>query len=135
MTNIDEIKQAIEQRAGVPASLLTGETAEEVIATAKALLAYKKETDAQRPRSMAEQFSDWMNAREGIEQPDTAAQALADIEKAARVEAGGYPMTRDAGEALYTSKADVKEQFAEWLGKKTAFDPFKSEDGWKPMFR
>lgn len=46
---IEELKQTIEQRTGVPASFLTGETAEENIAQAKALLAYKREAQQQRP--------------------------------------------------------------------------------------
>lgn len=37
--SIDEFKQTIEQRVGVPANHLTGETAEENIAQAKVLLA------------------------------------------------------------------------------------------------
>ncbi len=132
--NLEELKQTIEKQTGIPANLLTGETTEENIAQAKALLAYKREADAERPRTTAEQFSDWMNAQDGIEQPDIAGQALADIEEAARIEAGGYPMTRDAGEAHITIKGTAKEQFAEWIGKKTAYDPRKSADGWTPLF-
>lgn len=133
---LEELKQEIAERTGVPALLLTGETAEENIAQAKALLAYKRdaEADTQRPRSTTEQFTDWLTARDGIEQPDTAGQALADIEEQARVEAGGYPMTRDAGEANYTPSKNTKEQFAEWVSGRTAFDPFKTADGWKTLF-
>ena len=131
--NLEELKQTIEKQTGVPATLLNGETAEENIAQAKALLAYKREADKQRPRTTAEQFSDWMNAREGIEQPDIEGQALANIAEAARVEAGGYPMTRDAGEAQYTPKGDTKEDFAAWMNSKLSFNPFNT-DGWTPLF-
>ena len=147
---IEELKQQIEQRAGVPASLLTGETAEEVVARAKAVLAYKREHEAQRPKTAQEQFADWIGAQledkdrrtaellgRHYEAPpaDPAGAALAEVAEAYRVEAGGYPMTKDSGEV--TNMPDprpAREQFAEWFGQKTAFDPFKDADGWKNLF-
>ena len=48
--NIFDVKQQIEQRAGVPGILLTGETAEELIAEAKAYLALKKQKVAQEAK-------------------------------------------------------------------------------------
>ena len=97
---IEELKQTIEQRTGVPASFLTGETAEENIAQAKALLAYKREAQQQRPKTTAEQFSDWLGgqleerdrqtaAAFGLNyeapEKDPAGAALADIAEAVRV--------------------------------------------------
>lgn len=134
---LDVIKEMIEQRTGVPASLLTGETAEENIAQAKAILAYKREHEAQRPKSTREQFADWMDSRDGIEPQDEAGAALAEIEEAARVEAGGYPRIQDGGEIDTSNLPDgrpAREQFAEWLDKKTAFNPFKDSEGWEPLF-
>ena len=144
---IEELKQTIEQRTGVPASLLTGETAEENIAQAKAMLAYKRAYEQQRPKTAAEQFSDWLGgqleeknrqtaAAFGLhyEAPETdpAGAALADIAEAVRVEGGGYPMTRDGGEVTGLPDArPAREQFAEWIGQQMAFDPFKDADGWK----
>lgn len=146
---IEELKQQIEQRAGVPASLLTGETAEEVVARAKAILAYKREHEAQRPKTTQEQFAEWIGAqledkdRRTAEllgrhykatPADPAGAALAEVAEAYRVEAGGYPMTKDGGEG--TNMPDprpAREQFAEWFGQKTAFDPFKDADGWKTL--
>lgn len=131
--NIEELKQAIEQRAGVPASLLTGETAEENIALAKAFLAYKKEYAAKQPKSTREQFADWFNKQQGIEPQDTAAQALAEIEEQARIDAGGYPRIADGGNVLagghLPDGRPASEQFADWAGQQMAFNPFK-EDGW-----
>ena len=127
----EELKQEIAQRTGVPAVLLTGETAEENIAQAKALLAYKREADAQRPKSTAEQFSDWMKAQEGTDQPDTAGEALARIEEQARIDAGGYPSLQDGG-SVNVNLGDgrsTREQFTDWLADRTAFDPFKEADG------
>jgi len=133
---IEELKQAIEQRTGVPASLLTGETAEENIAQAKAMLAYKREHEQQRPKSTVEQFADWIGARlneEGTKK-DPAGEALADIEEAVRVESGGYPMVQDGGQVDTSTMPDprpAREQFADWVAQRTAFDPFTDTDGWK----
>lgn len=133
--NLDEVKQAIEKQTGVPANLLNGETIEENIAQAKALLAYKREAEAERPKSAKEQFAQWLNAQQGIEDQDTAGQALAQIEERARVEAGGYPILQDGG-GVNVNVGDgrtAKEQFAEWAGQKMAYDPFKRPDGWRPL--
>lgn len=149
--NIEELKQTIEQRTGVPASLLKGETAEENIAQAKALLAYKRESEQQRPKTATEQFSDWFSGYMGerdrqtaaafglhYEAPETdpAGAALADIAEAVRVEGGGYPIVRDGGQVDTSKMPDPRpaaEQFADWLGQQTAFDPFKDADGWKRL--
>ena len=133
--NLDEVKQEIEKQTGVPVSLLNGETIEENIAQAKALLAYKREAEAERPKSAKEQFAQWLNAQQGIEDQDTAGQALAQIEERARVEAGGYPILQDGG-SVNVNTGDgrtAKEQFAEWAGQKMAYDPFKRPDGWRPL--
>lgn len=96
--NTEELKQEIAQRTGIPAALLTGETAEENIAQAKALLAYKREHEAQRPKTAQEQFADWIGgqlderdrqtaAAFGLQytprQTDPAGAALAEIEEPA----------------------------------------------------
>lgn len=147
--NVEELKQELAQRTGVPAVLLTGETAEENIAQAKAFLAYKKEYEAQRPKTAAEQFSDWLGgqleekdrqtaATYGLQytpaQTDEAGAALAEIEEAARVEAGGFPKVADGGEVTGLPDArPAREQFAEWLGQKTAFNPFNDGNGWQRL--
>jgi len=135
--NIDDLKRRIEEQTGVPASLLTGETAEENIAQAKAILAFKKENEAQRTKTTEEQLGEWLDAVQGIEHQDPAAAALADIEEAVRVDAGGYPIVKDGGQIDTTGAPDprpTREQFADWLGRKTAFDPTKDTDGWKSLF-
>ena len=143
---LDELKQHIEQRAGVPAALLSGETAEENIAQAKALLAYKKEHTAQQPKSTAKQFADWIGGQIeesdrrkaeclGLQytppQTDPAGAALAEIEEQARLEAGGYPSTHDGGEVNLGDTRSDKEKFAEWIGQQLAFDPRKDGGGWR----
>lgn len=129
--NIEELKQRIEQDTGVPASLLNGETAEENIAKAKALLAYKREHEVQKPQSNREAFSDWFRAQEGEVVQDPAGAALAQIENELR----SVPVLRDAGEVAHNAAAGTaKEQFAQWLYDKTAWNPRQSADGWKPLF-
>lgn len=124
--SIEELKQIIEQRTGVPASLLTGETAEENIAQAKAILAYKRDLDTQTPKTARGQFVEWFNASQGKEAQDTAGAALAEIEDAARMEAGGYPAVQDSGEVTgLPDPRPARDQFAEWFGQKSAFNPFK----------
>lgn len=128
--NLEELKQTIEKETGVPASLLKGETVEENIAQAKALLIYRQTAEAKRPKTTTEQFIDFMNAREGTEQPDTTGQALASIEEAARIDAGGYPIIKDNGFVETGSQKSARDAFAEFASKKLAFDPFRSADGW-----
>lgn len=57
---IDELKQKIELSSGVPAHLLTGETAEELIAQAKAFIAYKEQ---HKQNDSAAQFSAWFKTQ------------------------------------------------------------------------
>lgn len=130
--SIDDLKQEIAQRTGVPVILLTGETAEENIAQAKAFLAYKREYEQQRPKSNSEKFEKWAAAELGEEEPqDTASAALAEIEEAVRLDAGGFPRVTDGGEVMGLADArPARDQFAEWIGQKTAFNPFKDGNSW-----
>lgn len=127
--NMEDVKLRIERDTGVPASLLTGETTEECIVQAKALLTLKRKYEYQPPqqKSAQEQFADWMRARLGEEQPqDTTTAALDAIEREAAEEAGGYPVVRDAGEVeAGPAPRSTREQFADWFSKKTAWDPAK----------
>ena len=130
---LEELKQEIEQRTGVQASLLKGETAEENIAYAKAVLAFRKEHEAKRPKTAGEQFAEWYNAQQGIEPQDEAGAALAQIEEQARLDAGGYPMLKDGGSANVNigDGRTPAQQFADWAGQQLAFNPFKDGDGWQ----
>ena len=129
---LEELKQIIEQRAGVPASLLKGETAEETVIQAKALLAYKREYDEERHKTPREQFAEWLGA-------DDAARAEADTAMA-EIEAAtsSYPDVRDGGSAYTTDRrpADARsaaEQFTEWFNGQSSFDPFKNAGGWRNL--
>lgn len=135
--NIEELQQAITQRTGIPAQLLTGETTEEILATAKALLAYRREHEAQRPKSTRELFAEWLAATTGEDLQDAAGAALAEIEEAVRLDAGGYPIVHDGGNPYINGRQlpdgrTPQQQLADWIAEKSAFDPSK-EDGWKPV--
>ena len=128
----DELRQEIEQRTGVPAALLTGETSKEIITRAKTLLEYKKEGEPERPKSKLEQFAECMDELQGIEPVDEATAALDEIRRSI----APYPEIHDAGEVDPSRLPDprsAKEQFAEWFSNKTAFDPTKGPGGWKRM--
>ena len=141
---LDELKQSIEQRTGVPASLLHGETAEENIAQAKALLAYKRECEQQRPKTTAERFAEWAGEQLEDRQRQTAealglhyekstnpaVAALEDIAERERVESGGYPNIKDGGELAGEPPAPALEKFANLVKSKLAYNPFKDPDGW-----
>lgn len=101
---IKGLRQEIEARTGVPAYLLTGETAEENVAQAKALLALKREREAQQPKPAREQFANWYKAQKGEDpQKDEAAEALDAMEKAVK-EGNAAPDPRP-----------TRELFAAWL--------------------
>ena len=57
---LEAFKNQVEKETGVPASLLTGETPEEISARAKALLAYKKEHEVKTPW---QEFAEHINAQ------------------------------------------------------------------------
>ena len=150
---LEELRKAIEEKTGVPVSLLRGETAEEVVARAKAVLAYKREHEAQRPKTAQEQFADWFGAQlEDMDrrtaellgrhyeapQADPAGAALAEVAEAYRVEAGGYPQVTDGGNPYINGKQaqdgrSTADQFAEWFNGRTAFNPVRDEYGWKKI--
>lgn len=123
--NIEELKQTIERQTGIPSRFLNGETVEETIAYAKALNAYKRDTDTTRPKSTAEQFAEWCNARDGITPTDATAEALERIEEQARVDAGGYPRVKDndGSNVNMPDSRPARELFGEWWDKKTAVNP------------
>ena len=98
--NIEELKQEIEEYTGIEASSLTGETVEENIAQAKALLAYRRET-ANSGKSPREQFAEWVKARENGT-PDLATMALNEIEARTKIERADKDST-------------TKGDFARWV--------------------
>ena len=130
---LEEFKLTISDRTGIPAHLLNGETVEETIAHAKALMAYKKNAEANRPKTTREQFAEWLQAQDDT-QPEEV-DPIAQIEEELRIAGGGYPIVRDGG-SVNVNTGDGKspqEQFSEWLSNQFAFDPLKRSDGWRPL--
>lgn len=114
---IEEIKNEISTYTGIPVELLTGETAEENIARAKDLLAYKQaeqpETEKAQTGTPKEQFTAWISSMMGIEMPCAEPAP----------ENPAYPQVRDAGEVDLGDIRTAREKFAEWIQDKMAFDP------------
>lgn len=92
--DIEQFKLDIERKTGVPASFLNGDTEEENIAQAKALLAYKRECEQTQPQTLSEQLKEWIGKPEGLSAQDQSQ--------------GNYNSTQ--------------KQFAEWFSKST--DPY-----------
>lgn len=132
---IEEIKKEIETNTGVPATLLTGETAEENLAQAKALLAYKREVAAEQPKDPRDQFKEWLQEQTGEEPEETPGAYLDQLAETLRVEAGGYPIVPDGGTPEGAECRDPVYEFSKVFWKKTAFDPFKDKDGFTPLIR
>ena len=111
---VEELKQIIEKRAGVPANLLTGETIEENISQAKALIVFKKQQEqkAGQTASAREQFAAWLTTGQNKSNNDLAMEAITTIEKSIkennRQAAGGEASGTGSGKS-------AKEQFAAWL--------------------
>ncbi len=122
---IDEIRADISNSTGIPESLLTGETSEELISQAKAVLAYKRKAAKNAPKTIREEFKQWADELEGKE-PEQGAEyaALDEIEKRAQ----GYPNINDAGELQLKENAGTpRDQFASFAADAMAFNPFKGE--------
>ena len=123
----EELKQEIERLTGVPANLLTGETAEENINQAEALLAYKRRLEASRPKSTKEQFGEWFNAQLGRDSlQDGTNDTTAAIRWGEAETVPLYPDTKDGGTKSLGLAPDDRpnwEQFAEIVRRETDLDP------------
>ena len=138
MTN-EEIKNLITEKTGVPAEMLTGETAEENLERARALLSWRRENKEAAPPDPREEFASWIRSQTG--QPEETPEAALDvIAETVRIDNGGYPKAPDGGTShLYPGSQlfntySPEEQFNNWFYEKSAFDPSASPDGWKPLF-
>lgn len=126
--DLNELKQNIVSRVGIPEVLLTGETHEELIAQSKAFLAYKKEAQANMlPGSPREAFKKYFKEMTG-EETDAATIELSAIEAEAGIGEGVYMQIPDAGEILLGpagSAGTAKDQFSEFMHSKMDFNPFR----------
>ena len=132
--DLAEIKLKINKATGIPLALLTADTAVAALEQAQALLAFRRQQEARRPKSTREQFAEWM----GDGQPDpsrTDADALAGVAHSLLPDppAPAYPVVRDGGSSGVTL-GDVRSpqmQLAEFIEESLAFDPRSCADGWK----
>ena len=111
---------------------MTAETPEGVINQAKELLRFKESSEAQRPKTTREQFTEWLDGP----QPSEGEKTLDEIAEETRIDAGGYPTIPDYGEVERIGMPDprpVDKQFEEWFQGVTAFDPSKDQNGWKKL--
>lgn len=134
----NEIKQTISQRTGIPAELLKGDTPDELLTYAKALLTYRKEQETEQPKSTREQFAEWYNATAGntSEYIDIAKMELVEMGYELTMNGNISPRVKDAGEVTnLPDPRTPREQFGDWLKEKTTFDPKRSygDGGWKSM--
>lgn len=117
---LEKVKDRISEKTGVPVDLLNGETVEENIVRAKTLLALKQKNEAERPKTVAEEFSAWMKSEFGLGEPDEKKDVLSTLESDIMTEffGIGYPSIRDAGELDSNTLSDggsAKEQFSNWF--------------------
>lgn len=113
---MDIFKKMISQSTGIPEDLLAGETAEEAIAQAKALLAFKRSFQQEDPKSQAaaaplstrDQFAAWMSGQLGGD-PGEDPQPGGDPAPAP----AAYPQLQDGGEAP-APKGTPFEVFEAW---------------------
>lgn len=132
---VEEMKLEISDRTGIPLTMIQGDTPGEALAFARSLIEYKNSIDDQEPKSNAEKLGVYLFGEN--ESSNTELESLECIEKQYNYEQGGYPVFRDNGNVLINgvSFGDPRspgEQFAEWFGNKTAFNPNK-ENGWTKL--
>lgn len=109
------LKQTASEKTGVPVNLISGETAEEIAASAAALAAYKRDRYEAKPTR--EKFAAWFNGdvpAEVVPDPIPTPPAYPNVPD------GGTPQNIDYG------PRDPRDAFAEWFGDVSAFDPRKT---------
>ena len=120
---IDDIKQEISIKTGVPAELIKGESVEEITASAAALATFKREynsTDEARKAydkaPTREKFAAWISGNipaEPTPEPDP-------VPAGPNVPDGGEPYLN-----IEPTPGDPRDAFSEWFKSATAFNPHK----------
>lgn len=132
--NLEEIRAQIEIRSGVPISLLTGETTEEVIAQAKAFISLKREYKQKAAKDARTDFAEWASSEmgeENISPEDESTRAILDLEEELRLNAGGYPQIENDGNNINLGEGlNARQQFDAFMSDSMAFNPFKNSDTW-----
>lgn len=131
---IEELKNTIEQKTGIPASLLQGTGPNEVIAYAKNLANFAKPSvpaspigDDSQQKSSRDTFADWANQNffGGRVEPDEGAGVMQALDQIEAELSKPYPATPDGGEASHNFiKPSLRDQFVEWSRDALAYNPF-----------
>ena len=132
MITLEEAKQTISERTGIPVDLLNAETIEGNIDRAEALLTLRNRSDAARetrqPKPTRDSFAEWLEGGK-LDPDELTAATVASLKETIRDLSGAYPVLKDGG----TIEADkdtedprtTREQFETWFNNVTAYDPRK----------
>ena len=123
--NTAELKQIINGKVGIPTSLLTAETPQEIFKQAKDLLEYKADAEQKQPakQSTAEQFAQWISGAGADQETNKAINDLNNIAESLQ----GYPAIADQETQFIDGDiqgATTQEKFANWMKAKTSYNPF-----------
>ena len=126
---LEDVKKELSSRTGIPVSLLTGETIEENIARAKAIIAFRRDHD--KPKNAKEAFSLWFQEENGDKIPDP----MENITQYEKELYSGYPQIKDGGSVLVNGKKlsgtdDPKREFENMIDSALAFNPMRDPSGW-----
>lgn len=112
-----KVKSDISQRTGIPPELLNGDTAEECIKQAEALLNFRKqENDGQtgttRQMDPRQSFINFMGG-DGTTQLTPEEMALSEYKESL----SNYPKVADTSEAYHETHETVETQFSNFINK------------------
>ena len=125
---LEQFKQEVEKRTGIPTHLLNGETQEEVVAQARAIGAYVRDSQAsaqlqpQQKKTTAEQFSDWFDAQVNPAAAMMYGSGSAPAGSDAQPSLQGVP---NPGEPYLTGPQEQRsaaDSFSDWLDKTLGYD-------------
>lgn len=128
MLTSEQIREIVSKETGIPADILTGETQEEIIAQARAILNLKQsQADAQgqeaqaaqqptQPKTTAQQFAEWAAAALGEQTvEDNGLARTLDLMGDEAEKAQGYTPIPNPGEPLASfTPPSTADQFSEW---------------------
>lgn len=131
---LNELKEQIESKTGIPSKLLTSDTADGCITMAKQLIDFRDESKEQKPITAKEAFTTWMEQMHPSDhRVKTDSEIIDDLVEQYRLDNGGYPSTKeiqDGGSVNLPEHKTAKQELADFMNEKSAFDPFK-HGGWK----
>jgi len=118
--DIQELKQMINQKCGVPYDLLTADDPAALIDQARQLLTFREAG----PKSTRQQFSDLLSPVDHFAELDAISETL-------KRNSQLYPDIPDSGNLDPGDGRDKYSRFAEMLADQLSFDPRKDGAGWR----